>query len=175
LFLDTDAHKAHLEHFLEEIGAELCLFVHGADVGGEPLSGKLPDSRLEETFFFLQDCQGRSENEVSDWRHDGTMIAPEGSAKNDATSSQHRYIIYGRLMMMRTTVDLDEDLLRLAKHLAREREESLGRVLSDLVRRGLQPEPARHQRGSRIPVLARKPGARPVTTSAVQELLENEI
>ncbi len=76
---------------------------------------------------------------------------------------------------MRTTVDLDEDLLRLAKHLAQEREESLGRVVSDLVRRGLQPAPSTRVRGGKIPVLTRKPGARPVTTSAVQELLENEI
>lgn len=37
-------------------------------------------------------------------------------------------------------MDLDEDVLRAAKHLAQEREQSLGRVLSDLVRSGLQPK-----------------------------------
>ena len=40
---------------------------------------------------------------------------------------------------MRTTLDLDEDILRVAKHLAQERAQSLGRVLSDLARQGLQP------------------------------------
>jgi hypothetical protein len=41
---------------------------------------------------------------------------------------------------MRTTVDLDEDILRTAEDLARETGQSLGRVLSDLVGRGLRPE-----------------------------------
>ncbi len=41
---------------------------------------------------------------------------------------------------MRTTVDLDEDILRVAKDIARDRDESLGRVLSDLARRGLKPQ-----------------------------------
>jgi hypothetical protein len=75
---------------------------------------------------------------------------------------------------MRTTIDLDEDLLRVAKHLAQEREQSLGRVLSDLVRQGLQPAAkVTSQRGT-IPILPRKPHARPVTAQAVKELLETE-
>jgi hypothetical protein len=42
---------------------------------------------------------------------------------------------------MRTTVDLDKDILRVAKYLAQERAQSPGRVLADLVRQGLQPAP----------------------------------
>lgn len=76
--------------------------------------------------------------------------------------------------MVRTTVDLDEDVLMVAKHLAQEREESLGRVLSDLVRRGLQPTGKVSARRGAIPVLPRKSGARPVTTAMVKELLEND-
>lgn len=38
---------------------------------------------------------------------------------------------------MRTTVDLDEDVLMAAKELARLRGESIGRVISDAVRLGL--------------------------------------
>lgn len=75
---------------------------------------------------------------------------------------------------MRTTVDLDEDILRVAKHLAQEREQSLGRVLSDLARQGLQPATATPNRHGVIPILPRKPNARPVTTQAVKELLETE-
>lgn len=75
---------------------------------------------------------------------------------------------------MRTTVDLDEDVLRVAKDLAQEREQSLGRVLSDLVRRGLQPIGRVAEREGVIPVLPRKPGAQPVTAQHVKELLEAE-
>jgi len=72
-------------------------------------------------------------------------------------------------------VDLDEDILRLAKHLAYERDQSIGRVISDLARRGLQPEPQRTAEQGVIPVLARKPGARPVTAQAVKDLLEADL
>ena len=74
---------------------------------------------------------------------------------------------------MRTTVDLDEDLLRVAKHLAQEREQSLGRVLSDLALRGLLPSNATVRSGA-IPILPRKPGAQRVTSQVVKELLESE-
>ena len=75
---------------------------------------------------------------------------------------------------MRTTLDLDEDILRLAKHLAQERDESLGRVLSNLARQGLKPPEKATARRSGIPTLARKPGAQPVTSQIVKELLETE-
>lgn len=40
---------------------------------------------------------------------------------------------------MRTTVDIDEDILHAARELATLRKTSLGRVLSDLARESLQP------------------------------------
>jgi hypothetical protein len=75
---------------------------------------------------------------------------------------------------MRTTVDLDEDVVQVARDLAQERDQSLGRVLSDLVRRGLQPGPNPRIRRGGIPILSRKPGARPVTARVVKNLLESE-
>jgi hypothetical protein len=76
--------------------------------------------------------------------------------------------------IVRTTVDLDEEILRAAKDLARERSQSLGRVLSDLARRGLEPpSPALVMRNG-VPLLPRKPGAAPVTSQAVKDLLEME-
>ncbi len=75
---------------------------------------------------------------------------------------------------MRTTIDLDEDLLRLAKHLASEQGESLGRVLSALVRRGLEAPSKTKARAGVIPTLPRKPGAQPVTGQMVKDLLERE-
>lgn len=71
-------------------------------------------------------------------------------------------------------MDLDVDVLRVAKDLARERDISLGRVLSDLARRGLKPpnEAVRVRNG--VPILPRKPGAKPVTSEIVKDLLESE-
>jgi len=75
---------------------------------------------------------------------------------------------------MRTTLDLDEDILRLLKHLAEDRQQSLGRVVSDVVRQSLaMPHKVAPEHG-RIPVLPRKPGAQPVTAQAVKDLLELE-
>ena len=75
---------------------------------------------------------------------------------------------------MRTTIDLDEDLLTVAKHLAEERSQTLGRVVSDLLRQGLQPTVKVPAREGKIPVLPPIPGARPVTSRDVKDLLETE-
>jgi len=75
---------------------------------------------------------------------------------------------------MRTTVDLDEDILRTVKSLARENEQSMGRVISDLVRRELTPPKERLRIRNGIPVFPRLPGAKPVTSEVVRELLESE-
>ncbi|MGA3187324.1 MAG: hypothetical protein ABSF22_09450 [Bryobacteraceae bacterium] len=73
---------------------------------------------------------------------------------------------------MRTTVDLDEDILRVVKDLARESEQSMGRVLSELARRGLTPQVRQFKMRNGVPLLIPKPGARPVTSEHVKELLE---
>jgi hypothetical protein len=75
---------------------------------------------------------------------------------------------------VRTTLDLDEDILRAAKDLAAERSQSLGSVLSDLARKGLQPSVSALDVRNGIPLLPRKPGARPVTSQMVKDLLESE-
>jgi hypothetical protein len=73
---------------------------------------------------------------------------------------------------MRVTVNLDEGLLRTAKDIARLKHQSLGRVISDLMQRGLRPRPIRYEMRNGIPVFPRKPGARPVTDEDVKALLE---
>jgi len=42
---------------------------------------------------------------------------------------------------MRTTVNIDDDVLKVAKSLATQQRTPLGRVISDLMRKGLQPVP----------------------------------
>jgi hypothetical protein len=75
---------------------------------------------------------------------------------------------------MRTTVDIDEDLLRMAKHLAQERRQSLGRTVSELIRKALQPAEGAGVRQGLIPTLPRKPGGQTVTAQAVKDLMELE-
>jgi hypothetical protein len=72
---------------------------------------------------------------------------------------------------MRTTLNIDDDLLRVIRSLARERGDSLGTVASDLIRRGL---------GSRreieydddLPVFRVREGAPPITPEMVDEAME---
>ena len=67
---------------------------------------------------------------------------------------------------MRTTLDLDDDVMAVARVLAAERGVSIGRALSDLARRGLRPQ-APGLDGA-IPVFAVEPGAAPITPEMVR-------
>ena len=72
---------------------------------------------------------------------------------------------------MRTTLDIDDDLLRAAKSLARAQGKSLGRVLSGLARRGLEPrKSAALRRG--FPVFTVSTGAAPLTPEIVKRAEE---
>ncbi len=74
---------------------------------------------------------------------------------------------------MRTTIDLDEELLRTAKALASARHQTLSRVISDLAWKGLAPAPTTLQSRSGFPLLPARPRALPVTSQHVAELLED--
>jgi hypothetical protein len=59
---------------------------------------------------------------------------------------------------MRTTLDLDRDVLLLAKELAEARGTTAGRVISELVRKALaRPDDVRERNG--VPLLPRRDGA----------------
>lgn len=72
---------------------------------------------------------------------------------------------------MRTTVSIDDDVLNAAKSLATQRRAPLGRVISDLMRQGLQPV-ARIQRNGVFPVFEVSDGARPITLDVVKQAEE---
>jgi hypothetical protein len=74
---------------------------------------------------------------------------------------------------MRTTVNLDEDVLAAAKQLARKRASTLGRTLSDIARRGLQPQPAGEVRNG-VHLLPVRPGSKKVTMELVNQLRDDE-
>jgi hypothetical protein len=70
---------------------------------------------------------------------------------------------------MRTTLDLDDDVLQAAKEMAELRHKTTGQILSELARKALQPtRPVRVRNG--VPLLPSQPG-RIVTTRMVEELL----
>jgi hypothetical protein len=70
---------------------------------------------------------------------------------------------------MRTTIDLEEDVLLAAKEIARQRGVSIGKVLSDLTRQALsrQDLTATH---SGVPLFPVQPGAEVVTLDLVNQL-----
>jgi hypothetical protein len=72
---------------------------------------------------------------------------------------------------MRTTLDIDEDILQAAKALAVAQKRTAGKVLSDLARRALRPAGTREVRNG-VPLLPARPGARVVTPDVIERLLD---
>jgi len=71
--------------------------------------------------------------------------------------------------MMRTTIDLEEDVLLAAKEIARQRGVSIGKVLSDLTRQALSRQDPTVTR-SGVPLFPVRPGAGVVTLELVNQL-----
>jgi hypothetical protein len=72
---------------------------------------------------------------------------------------------------VRTTLDLDDDLLQAAKEIAERRRTTAGRVVSDLLRAALRPaKPVRIRNG--VPLLDLGAGAPIVTEALVNQLLD---
>lgn len=70
---------------------------------------------------------------------------------------------------MRTTLDLDLDVLQAAKEIGAARGLSAGQVVSELVRKALAaPKTAKVRNG--VPLLTRKAGSPPLTMAAVNKL-----
>jgi hypothetical protein len=76
---------------------------------------------------------------------------------------------------MRTTLEIDDDVMQAARELARLKNQPVGRAISDLARRGLIPQnlpTVQLEHG--IPVWQHGPGAVPVTNELVRSLAEDE-
>jgi len=74
---------------------------------------------------------------------------------------------------MRTTVDIDDDVLQAAKELAGARGKTAGQVLSELARQALAPTQARRVRNG-VPVLPRRPSGSPRTTMKLVNALRDD-
>ena len=72
---------------------------------------------------------------------------------------------------MRTTVQIDDDVLQAARVIADAEKRSIGKVISDLARRGLTPA-LRHSRDKGFPTFRVSPNAGPITGEMVARALE---
>ena len=74
---------------------------------------------------------------------------------------------------MRTTLDIDADVLQAAKELAEHRGTTAGKVLSELARKALEPKTRATCRNG-IPLLPRRPAGSPKPTLALVNRLRDE-
>jgi hypothetical protein len=74
---------------------------------------------------------------------------------------------------MRTTLDIDDDILQAVKELASNRGATAGRVISELARKALEPtEPPLVRNG--VPLLRRRPPGSPKPTMALVNKLRDD-
>lgn len=73
---------------------------------------------------------------------------------------------------MRTTLEIDDDVITSAKELAQLEGRSLGSVISDLVRRGLTPAKVDSEDG--VPVIRVPAGSPPITPEMVRRALDED-
>jgi hypothetical protein len=74
---------------------------------------------------------------------------------------------------VRTTLDIDPDVLQAAKELAEHRGTTAGKVLSELARKALAPKTRATVRNG-VPLLPRRPAASPKPTLALVNRLRDE-
>ena len=72
---------------------------------------------------------------------------------------------------MRTTLRIDDDVLRAAKSVARSTDRTIGEVISELARRGLAPAP-QHATEEGFPVFSVSADAGPITPEMVRRALD---
>jgi hypothetical protein len=78
------------------------------------------------------------------------------------------------IMSMRTTLDIDEDVLETAKELAARRGTTAGRVISDLVRSALTPRVRTARKRNGVPILPARKRAGLVTPQIVNQIRDEE-
>jgi hypothetical protein len=74
---------------------------------------------------------------------------------------------------MRTTLDLDDDVLAVVKELANVRRSTAGKVLSELARKALEPTRVHRVRNG-VPILPRRPASAPRPTPQLVNRLRDD-
>ena len=75
---------------------------------------------------------------------------------------------------MRTTLDIDDELLLTVKEIAQQRKTTAGSVVSSLLSESLQPKRFKLEYRNGVPLLPRRPNGPVVTTELVNRLREEE-
>ena len=78
------------------------------------------------------------------------------------------------IRLMRTTLDIDEDVLQAAKELAVLNRVTAGKMVSNLVRKALTPTGPIPKMRNGVPLLPPRPGQRIMTMKLVNELRDDE-
>jgi len=74
---------------------------------------------------------------------------------------------------MRTTLELEDDLIRLAKQLAQQQKISMGEAVSQMMRKSLEASaPLKTRNG--VPLIVRRPGASKPTLTLINRLRDQE-
>ena len=73
------------------------------------------------------------------------------------------------IQRMRTTLNIEDDVLFAVKQFSRERHESAGHLISELVRKALLPKLKGRERNG-VPLFPVKPGAKVVSMDLVNRL-----
>jgi len=74
---------------------------------------------------------------------------------------------------VRTTLELDDDLVQVARQLAQQRKITMGQVVSQLVRQAMEPKGAPRTRNG-VLLFDLKPGARKPSMALVNQLRDAE-
>ena len=74
---------------------------------------------------------------------------------------------------MRTTLEIDDDLVQVARQLAQQRQTTMGQVISQLVRKAMDPTSAPRVRNG-VLLFDLKPGARKPSMALVNRLRDEQ-
>jgi hypothetical protein len=75
---------------------------------------------------------------------------------------------------MRTTLDIDDELLLTVKEIAHQRKTTAGSVVSSLLRESLQPKEFKLAHRNGVPLLPRRPHGPVVTVETVNRLRDED-
>jgi hypothetical protein len=78
------------------------------------------------------------------------------------------------LFDVRTTLDIDNELLLAVKAIAQQRKTTAGQVVSSLLRESLAPKDFKVEHRNGVPLLPKRPSGPRVTSEMVSRLLDEE-